>query len=44
MDRSGNAGGTTIIINAPNYIGSQDDLKRALVDLDRRGQLQVIKR
>jgi hypothetical protein len=44
MDRSGHAGGTTIIINAPNYIGSQDDLKRALVDLNRRGQLQVVKR
>jgi hypothetical protein len=44
MDRGGGHGGTTIVINAPNYIGSQDDLKRALVDLDRRGQLQVIKR
>lgn len=33
-----------INIEAPNYVGSRDELRRALIDLDRRGQLAVIKR
>ena len=45
MDRRGGAGGTTIInISLPNYIGSRDEVRRMLVDMDRRGQLEVIKR
>jgi hypothetical protein len=34
----------TYIINAPHYVGDKNDLKKALVDLDRQGALQVIKR
>jgi len=37
------AGNTYITVNAPNYVGSQDDLRRTLVDMNRRGQLEVIK-
>jgi hypothetical protein len=40
-------GGTTTIINHyhfPHYVGSQNDIKRALVTTDRRGDLGVIKR
>jgi hypothetical protein len=45
MDRSsGRPGNTTIIINAPNYIGSRDELRQTLVEMNRRGQLEVIKR
>ncbi len=36
-------GNTYITINAPNYVGSQDELRRTLVDMNRRGQLEVIK-
>jgi tape measure domain-containing protein len=44
MDRSGGVS-TTIIVNAPGgFIGSQDQFKRMLVDMNRRGELQVIKR
>jgi len=43
MDRSGGAANTYITVNAPYYVGSQDDLRRTLVDMNRRGQLEVIK-
>lgn len=29
----------TIIVNAPNYVGSKRDLVKALDDLNRRGRL-----
>lgn len=44
MDRGGGAANTYITINAPNYVGSQDDLRRTLIDMNRRGQLEVIKK
>jgi len=40
----GGVSSTTYIINAPNYVGDKSDLVKALVDLNRRNQLQVIKR
>jgi hypothetical protein len=43
--RSGGGGNTTIIVNAPNsFIGSQSQFRQMLVDMNRRGELQVIKR
>jgi hypothetical protein len=40
--RSGNVGNTTIIVNAPNYIGSRSELRNTIVDLHRTGQLKVL--
>lgn len=42
--RGGGGGNTYITMNAPNYVGSKDELVRALVDANRRGQLEVIKK
>jgi hypothetical protein len=43
--RGGGGGGTTINIYAPNgFIGSQDQFRKMLVDMNRRGQLEVLKR
>jgi hypothetical protein len=41
---NGGGGGVTYILNAPNYVGTHEDLRRALVDMNRRGQLEVIRR
>ena len=35
----GSGGGDTYVINAPHYVGSHDDLVRALSDLKRQGRL-----
>lgn len=45
LDRGrGGAANTYITVNAPNgFIGSQDQFRRMLVDMNRRGELQVIK-
>jgi hypothetical protein len=40
----GQAGGNTYVINAPHYVGNQDDLIKALVAADSRGQLRVLRR
>lgn len=43
--RMGVGGNTTIIVNAPNgFIGSQDQFRRMLVDMNRRGDLAVTRR
>jgi hypothetical protein len=45
--RVGGGAGTVVVHNTynfPNYIGSRDELRQALVDMNRRGQLEVIKR
>ena len=44
MDRRGGGGVVHNHYHFPNYIGSQADLIRTLVQADRRGQLQVLKR
>jgi hypothetical protein len=45
MERGGGAGVTVNqYITLPHYLGSTADLKRALVDLSRRGELAVIQR
>lgn len=41
---SGGGGNTYITVNAPNYVGSVTDLRRTIVDMNRRGDLEVIKR
>jgi hypothetical protein len=38
----GGAGNTTIIINAPNYIGSRSELKQTLVTMARSGDFDVV--
>jgi hypothetical protein len=44
-ERSNGAGQTVNInVSFPNYVGDKADLKRALVDLNRGGHLDVIKR
>ena len=37
-------GDTYITINAPNYVGSHNELRRTLVDMNRRGELDVVLR
>jgi hypothetical protein len=45
MERGGGAGVTVNqYITLPHYLGSTADLKRALVDLSRRGELAVTQR
>jgi tape measure domain-containing protein len=46
MDRRGGGAGVTVnqYVTIPHYVGSVSDLKRALVDLSRRGELAVIQR
>jgi hypothetical protein len=43
----GSSGGGDVYyieVNAPNYVGSQDDLKRTLVTMFRRGDLKAVSR
>jgi Peptidase family M23 len=48
LDHGGGGGQTVVNINLPHYVGSQQDIQRvvrsALVTMDRRGALTVIKR
>lgn len=46
MDRRGGrgVGNTTIVINAPNYVGSTADLRRTLVQMAGRNELDVVLR
>jgi hypothetical protein len=44
MNRRGSVGATTIVINAPNYVGSTDDLRRTLVTMAGRNELNVVLR
>ena len=37
-------GGNTYILNAPNYVGSTNDLRRTLVEMARRNELSVLTR
>jgi hypothetical protein len=34
----------TVVINAPNYVGSTDDLRRTLVTMAGRNELNVVLR
>jgi hypothetical protein len=34
----------TVVLNAPNYVGSRDELKRVFVQMFRHGDLDVITR
>jgi hypothetical protein len=42
--RVGGAGNLTVVINAPNYVGSTDDLRRTLVTMAGRNELNVVLR
>ncbi len=44
MDRGGGKVHVEYHLHAPNYVGSRDELRQTLVDMARRGQLQVIQR
>jgi hypothetical protein len=40
--RSSGGGGVTVVINAPNYIGSRSELKQTLVDMARTGGFDAV--
>jgi hypothetical protein len=42
--RVGGGGGLTIVINAPHWVGSTDDLRRTLVTMAGRNELNVVLR